>query len=146
MKIELERLQDNGKSTIGTLKIDTEFEAFSLEDTYHEKKIYGQTRIPSGEYKIILRKEGGMNKRYSAKYGDDHEGMLWLQDVPGFEWVYIHTGNYHEQTDGCILIGTGCDSNFKRQSVMGSVLKYKKTYAKVLDAMKNGEEVTIKII
>ena len=145
MIIELDRLQDNGKSTIGVMKIDGIFECFSLEDAFNKPKIYGQTRIPDGEYKIKLRKEGGMTKKYSAKYGDEHEGMLWLQDVKDFEWVYIHTGNKHEDTDGCILIGTGCDSNKMRQNVTGSVLKYKKTYAKILDAMKNGEEVTIKI-
>ena len=146
MKLLLDRLKDNKKSTIGILKIDGIWDAFTLEDAYHKEKIYGETRIPEGEYEIILRTEGGMNSAYSKKYGDDHEGMLWLQNVEGFEWVYIHTGNKHEHTDGCILVGTTCDSNDNRQMVGGSVLKYKKTYAKILKAIKRGEEVTIQII
>jgi len=145
MLIELTRLQDNGKSTIGVMKLDGIFEAFSLEDTFNESKIDGKTRIPDGEYKIKLRNEGGMTKHYKAKYGDEHEGMLHLQDVPNFKYIYIHTGNSHEHTDGCILIGTACNSNKDRQTVTGSVLKYKKTYAKILDAIKNGEDITIKI-
>jgi len=145
MLIELRREQDNGSSTIGVMRIDGIFECFTLEDTFNEPKIYSQTRIPEGEFRILLRDEGGMTKKYSKKYGDEHEGMLWLQDVPNFEYVYIHTGNKHEHTDGCILVGTGCDSNKIRQSVTGSVLKYKKTYAKILKAIKDGEEVTIKI-
>jgi len=146
MLIEVKRLQDNGKSTIGTMSIDKEFEAFTLEDTFNEPKIQNETRIPDGVYRIKLRNEGGMTKKYSAKYGDEHEGMLHLQDVPNFTYVYIHTGNNHEHTDGCILVGTACNSNKNRQTVTGSVLKYKKTYAKILKAIKNGEEVTIKII
>ena len=145
MFIRLDRLQDNGSSTIGTLKIDDRFEAFTLEDTHHEKKIYGETRIPAGEYQIKLRQSGGMNGKYQARYGDDHGGMLWLQDVEGFEWVYIHTGNHHEHTDGCILIGENCSSHKARQSVTGSVLKYIKTYAKILEAIKSGDTVTITI-
>jgi len=146
MFIQLMRLQDNGKSTIGTMHINGTFECFSLEDAFNEPKIFSETRIPDGEYEIKLRTEGNMTKTYSKKYGDDHEGMLWLQDVPGFEWVYLHTGNKHEHTDGCILVGTGCDSNKIRQNVTGSVLKYKKTYAKILQAIKDGETVTIQII
>jgi len=147
MFIQLMRLQDNGKSTIGTMHINGTFECFTLEDTFNEPKIYSKTRIPDGEYDIKLRKEmSKVNTEYYKKYGDDHEGMLWLQDVPNFSYVYIHTGNKHEHTDGCILVGTGCDADKNRQTVNGSVLKYKKTYAKILQAIKDGETVTIQII
>ena len=146
MFIQLVRLQDNGSSTIGTMHINGTFECFTLEDAHNEPKVYGETRIPSGEYQIKLRDEGGMNKKYSKKYGSLHKGMLWLQNVENFEWVYIHTGNRHEHTEGCILVGTGCDSDIKRQTVNGSVLKYVKTYGKISKAIQNGEEVTIQII
>ena len=146
MLIQLLRLQDNGNSTIGTIHLNGTFEAFSLEDTKNEPKIYGSTRIPSGEYEIKLRTEGMMNKTYSKRFGDVHKGMLWLQDVPNFKWVYLHIGNTHEDTDGCILIGTTCDSTYKRQTVAGSALKYNKTYKKIVEALERDEEVTIQII
>jgi len=144
--IQVVRLQDNNKSTIGTISLNGTFEGFTLEDTFNEPKIPGSTRIPAGEYEIKLRTEGGMNKRYGQKFGDTHKGMLWLQDVPGFEWVYIHTGNKHEHTEGCILVGTGCDSSYDRQTVTGSTLKYASMYKKILKEIENGERVTIQII
>jgi len=93
MEITIDRLQDNGHSTIGVMKIDGVFEAFTLEDTYHAIKVPGETRIPAGKYDIKLRTEGGLHNKYKAKFGSMHKGMLWLQNVPGFEWVYIHIGN-----------------------------------------------------
>lgn len=146
MYIQAVRLQDDSASTIGTLHVNGTFECFTLEDTFREVKIDGETRIPSGSYEIKLRTEGGMNGRYSKKYGSDHKGMLWLQDVPGFEWVYIHVGNFAKDTEGCLLVGTSCDSDKGNQSIGASVDAYKKLYAKVATAIESGEEVTIEII
>jgi len=146
MLIQVVRLQDNSKSTIGTISLNGIFEGFTLVDTFNEPTIPGSTRIPTGTYEIQLRTEGCMNKKYIWHFGDTHEGMLWLQDVPDFEWVYIHIGNKHEHTEGCILVGTGCDSDYKRQTVTGSTLKYISMYKKIVKEIKNGEKVTIQII
>jgi len=144
MFLQLVRLQDNGKSTIGTLHLNGEFEAFTLEDTFNEPKIYGKTRIPDGTYEIKLRTEGGMTKRYGQRFGDIHEGMLWLQDVPGFEWVYLHIGNKHEHTEGCMLVGGSCDS--LEGTIGNSRTAYTSLYKKVIESFSRGEEVTIQII
>lgn len=144
MYLQEMRLDDNGHSTIGTMHTNGEFECFTLEDTHNEPKIYGKTRIPSGEYTIQLRTTGGMNTAYAKKYGDKHHGMLWLQDVPDFEWVYLHSGNTDEDTDGCILVGNSCDS--KAGTIGDSRNAYEKLYDKVSKAILDGEEVTIHII
>lgn len=145
MYIQMLRLKDDGKSTIGTFSINGEFETFTLEDTHNEPKVYGKTRIPSGEYKILLRKEGRMNLKYQDRY-TEHRGMLWLQDVPNFEWVYIHVGNTEDDTDGCILLGDTCVARKDNQAVQGSSLAYHAFYKKVIEAMDRGEEITIHII
>jgi len=31
--------------------------------------------------------------------------MLWLQNVPNFEYVYLHIGNVVENSEGCVLVG-----------------------------------------
>lgn len=34
--------------------------------------------------------------------------MIWIQEVIGFNHVYFHPGNTHENTLGCILVGENC--------------------------------------
>lgn len=144
MYIQLLRLRDNGSDTIGTMHVDGKFECFTLEDKHNDVKVYGQTRIPSGTYNIVLRKEGGMTRRYKEKYGNNHKGMLWLQDVPGFEYVYIHIGNDEEDTLGCILLGETCDSG--SGTVGRSRIAYQNFYRDAIDALDRNEELTIQII
>ena len=74
-----------------------------------------------------------------------HKGMLWLQDVEDFKWIYIHTGNNEDHTDGCILVGTGCNIGTK-QSVIGSVNAYIGIYTKIADAVLDGETVSVRVL
>lgn len=143
MFIQVVREIDNGKSTIGKMFINGTFECYTLEDTFNEPKVWGQTRIPEGTYDIILRNEGGMTSKYAKRYSN-HKGMLWLQDVPNFEWVYIHTGNTEDHTDGCILVGKTCNSS--DGTIGNSRDAYKDLYSKIIEALDNGEQVTIEII
>lgn len=145
MFIQLVRLKDDGRETIGTLYINGTFECFTLEDTYNEPKVYGRTRIPSGDYDIKLRTEGGMTGKYSNKF-PFHKGMLWLQNVNDFKYVYIHIGNNEDDTDGCILLGNTADITNDRMSVGGSALAYVGLYPKIAKAIEDGEEVTIQIV
>ena len=145
MYIQLNRLRDNGESTIGSVFINGEFECFSIEDTENIPKIYGETRIPKGIYDIKLRKEGSMNLKYSDRYVS-HQGMLWLQNVENFEWVYIHVGNNSDDTDGCILLGNVCRAVSGKQEVQGSSLAYMAVYTKAIEALGKGDRVTIDII
>ena len=46
-----------------------------------------------------------------SKYGDMHKGMLWVRDIPGFEYILIHTGNTDEHTSGCLLVGDTQENN-----------------------------------
>lgn len=144
MKLLLRTFQTTDKSTIGTLSIDGEAECFTLEDTFREVKIDGETRIPRGTYIIKLRPDGGMNERYLKKFGYAHRGMLWLQDVPNFKWIYIHYGNYDYNTDGCILVGSNVDLN--KDFIGNSIETYRILYKKVSKAIERGDEVSIEII
>jgi len=146
MYLQLLRLRDNANSTIGTLHVDGEFECFTLEDTYNEPKVYGKTRVPSGTYEIELRTEGHMTTRYLDRYGPIHKGMLWLRNVKNFKYVYIHIGNTEDDTDGCILLGSGCTARTNEQNVTGSALAYLELYPRVAKEILAGEKVTIEII
>lgn len=148
MELYVRRISTGDESTLGTMyerQPDLEFWAFTMEDQPNEPKVKGETRIPAGRYKIELRTEGGMHGRYSKKFSW-HRGMLWLQDVPDFTWVYIHYGNYEKDTDGCILVGDGAQSNALEDGmVMSSVAAYTRIYERIMQAMDAGEEVWITV-
>ena len=107
MKYEVLRISSGKDSTSGLLfEIDRgkgTFLAYTLEDEQRDVKVWGETRIPAGTYKLKLRTEGGFHSRYLAKYSADfHKGMIWVQDVPGFEYILWHTGNTDEHTAGIV--------------------------------------------
>ena len=146
MKLQVVRTQLGKDATNGLLFIDGIFECYTLEDQYQAVKVMHETCIPEGTYEIKFRTVGGFHTRYAERYGADHYGMLWLQDVPGFEYILIHTGNTDEHTAGCLLVGETQQDLDKGKAgfVGGSGDAYKKMYPKVADALLAGEKVTIK--
>mgnify|MGYP001211266666 CR=1 FL=1 len=146
MKLDVVRTQFGADATNGMLFIDGVFECFTLEDEVRDVKVHSETAIPLGEYEIKLRTEGGFHSKYTARYGSMHKGMLWLQDVPNFQWILIHTGNTDSHTAGCLLLGETQQDLDKGKDgfVGGSGDAYKKMYPKVRDALLAGEKVTIK--
>lgn len=141
MLIKIQRMVVSLNSTIGHLSLD-EFSCNTLEDAPHQVKIHGETCIPAGQYQIRLRTQGSKSPAYAKKYPDMHKGMLWLQDVPNFEYVYIHIGNFPKDTEGCILVGLGSG----KDSVTGSAAAYEALYPRVADAIERGEDVLIDIV
>ena len=131
--LESERFGYGGDSTLSRLSLDGQPECFVLEDERREVKVFGETCIPVGRYEILLRDEGGMHQRYLDRFPELHRGMLWLQDVPNFEWVYFHIGNKERHTNGCLLTGQLPailpDGEFE---VMRSELAYLNLYRKLL--------------
>jgi hypothetical protein len=148
MKLEVIRISSESDSSSGLVFDVTEgrkFLCYSLEDEYRNEKVKHETRVPAGTYQIQLRKVGGFNARYAKKYGDFHKGMLHVQDVPGFEYILIHTGNTDEHTSGCLIVGDSQENNqlLKNGFIGKSVQAYKRIYPPIADALENGEEVTI---
>ena len=149
MELEVLRFSSQKDSTNGVLFDVTEgkrkFLCYTLEDEYREEKVMGETRIPSGTYNITLRTTGGFHGRYVKKYGEMHKGMLWVRDVPGFEYILIHTGNTDEHTAGCLLLGDSQQANFGSSNGMvgSSVNAYKRVYPPIAKALEEGESVSI---
>ena len=58
-----------------------------------------------------------------------HKGMLWVRDVPGFEYILIHTGNTDEHTAGCLIVGDSQQNNtIKSDGFVGHLLKRTKEF------------------
>ena len=143
MKLEVVRYFTSNDFTLGMLLDVTEgrkFLCYTLEDEHREEKVMHETRIPAGTYKITLRTTGGFHSRYLKKYGSMHKGMLWVRDVPGFEYILIHTGNTDEHTSGCLLVGNSSDY---KGFIGSSVDAYKRVYPDIAEALEKGEDVEI---
>jgi hypothetical protein len=153
MKYEVLRISSGKDSTSGMLfEVDNNrrtFLAYTLEDEQRDVKVWGETRIPAGTYKLKLRKEGGFHTRYLGKYGDIfHKGMIHVQDVPGFEYILWHTGNTDEHTAGCLILGnTQTNNRIAKDGFIGSsVDAYKFVYPRVAAAIEAGLDVEVTYI
>ncbi len=141
MEIDVAHFKNGDDFSLGTLFVDMKLDCFTLEDEKRTVKVWGETRIPDGTYTIKLRTVGGMHTKYSKQY-PWHKGMLWLQDVPGFEYVYIHVGNTDDDTAGCILVGDTVNIHGR---LLESKPAYERLYKLIIAAMGRGEAVTINI-
>ena len=96
---------------------------WTLEDKIREKKIKGVTCIPETK--------GGdtyhLGIRQSPKYGEvvviytRKEGDVYILEYGGmrFDYILIHGGNTHKDTDGCVLLA----KNRNGLSIQGSLKK-----------------------
>ena len=147
MEIELIRKANDADSTFGKLFIDGKFECFTLEDEPREVKVQGKTRIPEGQYQILERKIlSPLTERYRKRYGF-FKWHLELQNVPGFQYIYIHVGNEHTHTDGCILVGNSVALTKGRRGYFlgNSAAAFEPLYKKIVAALERNETVIIKI-
>ena len=147
MKIIVKRTE-HATSTTGELWIDGEKKCVTLEDKSrgeNEAKVYGETAIPYGKYFITLRTEGTIFEDYKKRFADigNDRGTLWVRNIPGFEYVLIHVGNYCKDTLGCLLVGSRIVSDVE---IAESTIAYKKIYPIIADALESGEEVTIEYV
>ena len=141
--LELDRTANNPHGE--GFRCKRKFLAYTLEDEQRDKKIYGETRIPDGTYKLALRKTGGYHQKYSKRFKDIHIGMLHVTNVPGFDYILIHCGNTDEHTAGCLLVGDSQENNqITKDGFIGkSTQAYKRIYSRIAEAIECGEEVTI---
>ena len=139
MNIILNRIAKKAKYTIGKLYINDKYFCDTLEDTDRgltqsmteqqivSKKVYGETAIPTGTYRIIIS--------YSNKF---KKQMPLLLNVTGFAGIRIHSGNTEKDSLGCILVG--------KNKAVGKVLESRDTYSKLFSILQEAnKKETIKI-
>tara|TARA_R110000744_G_scaffold1361_1_gene4798 strand:+ start:305 stop:772 length:468 start_codon:yes stop_codon:yes gene_type:complete len=152
MKLKVLRFSSQEDSTSGLLFLEEnqeiKFLCYTLEDEKRDVKVRGETRVPTGTYKLELRTEGGFHNKYKDRYGKFHKGMLHVTNVPNFEFILIHTGNTDEHTAGCLLVGDSQENNVivKDGFIGKSTNAYKRIYPDISKAISEGKEVTIEYI
>lgn len=161
MKLKLHRKYIKNDYTIGDLYLVENGKDIWLCNTLEDKvrdlnkdgdlndvgegKVYGQTAIPYGTYKIDMETPSPKFSNYRkypvySKYGGKLPRLL---NVNGFDGVLIHIGNTNRDTFGCILVGQNKEK--------GKVLNSTATFFSLMDnylipACKRGEEITIEVI
>lgn len=138
MQMLLQRSKQTSESVEGELSIDGEFQCFTLEPAFREVpnkpvgywKVPGKTAIPTGTYAVEVS--------YSAR--DGYYSPI-LDNVPGFLGVRIHIGNFPQDTEGCILVGTQMGDN----EVLNSKAAFAALMAKVQAAQQNHEPIQITV-
>jgi hypothetical protein len=145
-RYEVLRFSSGDESTLGLLfelrDGRRHFLAFTLEDEGRTEKVRGETRIPAGTYDLQLRTEGGFHTRYTQKFPDIHEGMIHVQDVPGFKWILWHLGNDDDDTMGCLLVADRSYQNITDEGrIPSSKTAYRRIYPGIRDNIKKGRTV-----
>jgi len=140
MKLKLIRKTFTETSTIGELFINDQFECFILEDKDRglsqslpseaaQLKVAAKTAIPKGTYDIGIT--------FSNRF---KQYLPLLINVPAFDGIRIHSGNYAADTEGCLLPGV----TMSRDMVQQSKTAFKALFAK-LKAVEKTEKITIEI-
>jgi len=142
--IELIHLNQTNKSSIGVVFLNGEFQMFSIEDPQRDTKIPKITGIPDGVYPVGLREaESDMTIHYRNKY-PWFKYHIWVKEVPDFEWVYFHIGNWVKNSDGCVLSGDGVMSNIPDEGkTINSTDAFKRFYQKLYPLLEAGEETIL---
>ena len=151
MELVLKRTFKGPDYTIGHLYADGQYISDTLEDTdrylwegmsldeIKTKKVYGQTAIPYGTYKVNMNT---ISPKFKNKcWAKPYKGILpRLENVKGFEGVLIHVGNSNKDTLGCILVGFN--------QVKGLVINSTSAFNKLMTILQDhkNEGITLKIV
>jgi hypothetical protein len=128
IKLRLKRICKKENYTIGNLYINDKWFCNTIEDKVRElkcadDKIYGETAIPEGTYKVIVNMSPKLKRR-----------LPLLLNVPYFTGIRIHRGVNEKSSAGCIIVG----ENKIKGKVVNSA-KYETELVKILDGEKNIE-------
>ena len=136
MKLIVVRRVITPKSTAGDLYIDNVWRCYTLEDCDRfleqgGEKVYGQTAIPRGTYKVEVSDSPRFGRRLPI-----------LLDVPRYTGVRIHCGNDADDTEGCILVGALQQPNF----VGNSKAAFAMVFPLIDAAFRRGEDITLEVV
>lgn len=105
MKLFVSRTVKNSLCITGGLILGGQRFCYTLEPPEASESVKPRA-IPLGTYDLTIR--------YSPRF---KRTMPHVENVPGFEGVLMHWGNYPKDTDACLLVGYETMPNFVGQSL-----------------------------
>ena len=142
MEIKVSRRWEGKNSTLSTLTVDGAAQQYILEDTdrrlssdmtleeIRKIKVWGKTAIPTGRYRVIIT--------HSTRF---KRLMPVLLNVPGFSGIRIHSGNTHQNTEGCLLPGLKYGQENGEYMVGTSRVAADRLQSHIAAVLAKGEEV-----
>lgn len=134
MIVTLRRIAFKETYTIGKLYVDGIYVCDTVEDKdrglddsmseeeIKKKKVYGETAIPYGTYKVSIT--------YSPKF---KKNLPLVEGVKGFSGIRIHSGNTAKDSLGCIIVG--------KNKKVGMVLDSRATMEKLMKVLNTKENI-----
>lgn len=148
IKLRLERTYKGVSYTIGKLYLNDKYFCDTLEDKdrglkstmskeeIEKIKVYSQTAIPTGTYKVDMNTVSPKFKDrvWARPYGGKLPRLI---DVKGYSGVLIHVGNKPEDTLGCILVG--------ENKVKGQVINSIAAFNRLMAELKKDKDIELTI-
>ena len=137
LDMKLVRTEFKDTQTVGKLYLNGVYFCDTLEDKNRdlnkngifdgsEKKVYSETCIPFGQYKVIINQSPRFKRL-----------MPRLLNVPHFDGILIHNGVTEKNSAGCILVGS-----YDGQKLVRS----KEIFNKLFEIMKYYNDIQINIV
>ena len=125
-------LEPTWRNLLGiTLKPEEENARFSRISGEKARKVPGHTAIPEGTYPVVIS--------WSPRF---RKWLPLVQGVPGFQGIRIHSGNYPDDTQGCLLVG----ENKAKGMVLNSQAWLRRIIKAITAAREREESVWITIL
>ena len=131
---------------------DYSFKSWILEDTHHDTKIAGATRIPAGFYELKLKKEDTPltikhRAAYQTKWFKANPGWFHVEvtGIANYSGVYLHSGNDDAHTLGCLLPAYSLDMSLANNQTSKSLLAVDDFYSIVHPLLWKGTKCFIEI-
>lgn len=153
MEIKVKRIAKKATYTIGRLYVNGKYVSDTIEDKdrgltddmplelIKTKKVYGETAIPTGTYKLDMNTVSPKfkDRSWAKPYGGKVPRLL---NVKGFDGILVHPLNKASESWGCVGVG--------KNTIVGMVTDSTNTFKKLMDnylipAKKRGENITITI-
>lgn len=134
MNLTLTRKKFAADGVFGELVSDDgSFFAITLEHAYPQRKKY-KSKIPPGEYKCVR----GIHRLKDLVEFETFEVM----GVPGCTGIIIHVGNYNEDSEGCILVGSAYGNRANGGQMITSS---KQKFTEFMNMQKGVDEFILKV-
>ncbi|SME89328.1 DUF5675 family protein [Desulfovibrio gilichinskyi] len=112
--VELIRVEQTDKATIGVLKVEGQVICWTLEEPWKDNQ-EDVSCIPAGEYEFKLEHSPSKGRK------------LWtIKGVPLRSYVRIHIGNTVDDTEGCPLTGSFPGKLNGKRAVLSSTQAFNK--------------------